>query len=62
MKLSVALIAAAQACWAPTPSPPKQENFITSGNVEWELLMDSVMGGISTGKLYFKFKFTLKSI
>ena len=51
MKLSVALIAAAQACFQQKPSPAAQENFVTSGNVEWELLMDNVMGGISEGKL-----------
>ena len=53
MKLSVGLIAAAQACWNQPPPQPKQENFVTSGNVEWELLMDNVMGGISEGKLYW---------
>lgn len=52
MKLSLGLIAAAHACVSQTPSQAAQENFVTSGNVEWELLMDNVMGGISQGKLY----------
>merc|ERR1712193_157794 len=49
MRLVSGLLAtAAHACLQPasTSSVP-QENFVTSGNVEWELLMDSVMGGIS---------------
>ena len=48
MRLVSGLLAtAAHACnIQPTSSAP-QENFVTSGNVEWELLMDNVMGGIS---------------
>merc|ERR1719191_1342784 len=50
MKLSAALLAtAANACFYQEPAGP--ENFIMSGRVEWEMLMDNVMGGISTANL-----------
>ena len=52
MKLVSGILAtAAHACIQPTSSAA-QENFVTSGNVEWELLMDNVMGGISEGEFY----------
>merc|ERR1712194_731369 len=49
MKLSALLLASANACFYQEPAGP--ENFIMSGRVEWEMLMDSVMGGLSTGSL-----------
>merc|ERR1712123_210496 len=49
MKLSALLLASANACFYQEPAGP--ENFIMSGRVEWEMLMDSVMGGLSTASL-----------
>ena len=50
MKLTTALLAtAANACFNQPAGPAAPENFVQSGRVDWTLLMDSVMGGISTG-------------
>ena len=50
MKLTTALLAtAANACFNQPAGPAAPENFVQSERVDWTLLMDSVMGGISTG-------------
>merc|ERR1712176_430462 len=52
MKLTTALLATtANACFNQQPSPAAPENFVQSGRVDWTLLMDSVMGGISTADI-----------
>merc|ERR1711879_553774 len=52
MKLTTALLAtAANACFNQPARPAAPENFVQSGRVDWTLLMDSVMGGISTANI-----------
>merc|ERR1739838_96067 len=49
MKLTTALLATtANACINQPTGPAAPENFVQSGRVDWTLLMDNVMGGISS--------------